>query len=189
MVDTARPPDTTSGPVPQYQNGGFTYDHWMQSIGIPVHRGFYVEDLRTLELGRWDERGYDAAFIQLSGQEGVSEARVVEIPPGGTLPPLKLSVDECVYVASGRGLATVWPEGTGARRSFEWQEHSMFAIPHGYWCQLSNAQGARPARLLHYNYLPIAMSAVQDPSFFFNNPAITPDPVWGGDELYSMAKE
>ena len=27
------------------------YDAWMRSTGVPVHKGYYVEDLRTLELG------------------------------------------------------------------------------------------------------------------------------------------
>ena len=25
------------------------YDHWVESHGIPVHAGYYIEDLRTLE--------------------------------------------------------------------------------------------------------------------------------------------
>jgi hypothetical protein len=31
-------------------------------------------------------------------------------------------------------------------------------------------QGTLPARLLHYNYLPMGMSVIPDPDFFFNNP-------------------
>ena len=68
----------------------FTYDHWMESVGIPIHRGFFVEDLRTVELGWWDERQYDAAFIQLNGQEGITSAMVMEIAPGKSLPPMSL---------------------------------------------------------------------------------------------------
>jgi len=29
----------------------FTYDSWMESTGVPIHTGFFVEDLRTVELG------------------------------------------------------------------------------------------------------------------------------------------
>src|SRR5690349_9542040 len=70
------------------------YDSWMHSVGIPIHCGFFIDDLRTVELGWWKERGCHAAFIQLAGQEGVSENRVTEIPPGQTLPPLSLTFDE-----------------------------------------------------------------------------------------------
>ena len=58
----------------------YTYDEWMEAQGIPIYRGYYIEDLRTLQLGWWDERQCNSAFIQLVGQEGVTSARVTEIP-------------------------------------------------------------------------------------------------------------
>jgi oxalate decarboxylase/phosphoglucose isomerase-like protein (cupin superfamily) len=173
-----------------YQNGGFTYDHWMESTGIPIHKGYYIEDLRTLELGWWPERDCNAAFIQLAGQEGISEARVSELAPGATRAPFKQSVDEIVYVVEGRGLTTLWANEGGPRTTFEWQKNSMFLVPHNYTHQFSNTQGDRPVRLLHYTYLPIAMSAVQDARLLFNNPYGEPDPVPGEDgEMYSEATE
>src|SRR5438874_13649769 len=89
----------------------FAYDEWMESRGVPVHKGFFVRDTRTVELDWWEERKCNSAFIQLSGQEGVSEARITEIKPGETLPPYKMAVDEVVYVISGRGVSSVWAEG------------------------------------------------------------------------------
>ena len=47
-------------------------------------------------------------------------------------------------------------------------------------------QGDRPARLLHYNYLPIAMSAIPNPDFFFNNPF--EENVLTGSDFYSEAE-
>ena len=88
------------------------YDRWMGEQGIPIHRGYYIEDVRTMELGWWAARRQRAAFLQLAGQEGVSEARVTEIPAGESLPPLKLSFDEVVYAVQGRGLTRVC-EGNG----------------------------------------------------------------------------
>ena len=32
------------------------YRRWMDSVGIPIHRGYYIEDLRTVELDWWAER-------------------------------------------------------------------------------------------------------------------------------------
>ena len=58
----------------------FTHDVWMDRLGLPVHSGYYIEDLRALELGRWEERGCDAAFIQLEGSQGITETRVMEVP-------------------------------------------------------------------------------------------------------------
>src|SRR5437879_2938348 len=94
------------------------YERWIEAQGIPIHRGYHVSDLRTIELGWWKERQCNGAFIVLAGQEEVSEARVTEIPAGKTLPPLKFAMDEIVYVVDGRGLTTVWGEEGGAKKSF-----------------------------------------------------------------------
>ncbi len=34
----------------------FPYDRWMESQGLPIYRGYYIEDLRELELARWPLR-------------------------------------------------------------------------------------------------------------------------------------
>jgi hypothetical protein len=166
----------------------FTYDQWMQSVGIPVHKGFFIPDTRTMELGWWEARGVQAAFIQLMGQEGVSEARVDEIPPGASTKPLKLAMDELVYVLQGRGLTTVWAQ-EGERRTFEWHPRSMFVLPHNCWHEFHNMQGNQAVRLLHYNYLPMGMSVIHDPDFFFNNPYDQPAQHFLEDAgFYSLAK-
>jgi hypothetical protein len=150
----------------------FVYDEWMESQGVPIYRGHFVPDMRTLALGRWEERGCDAAFVQLTGQEGVSEARITEIPPGETLPPFKLAVDEMVYVVSGSGSTRVWAHGDRAEdgHQFEWHAKALFMIPPNHYAEYSNLRGDQPVRLLHYTYLPLAMSLVTDPDFFFDNP-------------------
>jgi hypothetical protein len=167
----------------------FKYDTWMEAQGAPIHRGFFVEDVRTVEVGWWETGQCQAAFIQLAGQEGVSEARITEIPPGGSVPPFKFSIDEMVYVASGRGLTTVWGEDGGAKRTFEWDARSLFMLPGGSTRQFSNAQGDRPVRLLHYNYLPMAMSVIDDPDFYFNNPAKFKSILDKQEDFYSEATQ
>jgi mannose-6-phosphate isomerase-like protein (cupin superfamily) len=166
----------------------FTYDYWMETTGIPIHQGFYVEDLRTVPLGWWEERQCHAAFVQLMGQEGVSSARVTEIPPGESTRPLKFALDEVVYVLSGRGLTTIWYDGSSVRKNFEWQAHSLFLVPHGCHHQFTNMRGDASVRLLHYSYLPLALSAVPDPEFFFDNPYATPDDLAEHEAYYSEAK-
>src|SRR5574340_1702438 len=172
-----------------YWGKRFTYDVWMESIGIPVYRGYCVEDLRTIELGWWEERQCKAAFFQLMGQEGVTSALIVEIAPGKTLPPLKFALDEIVYVLEGRGLTTIWAGEGRPEKSFEWQSRSMFMIPHNYWRRFSNMQGDKPVRLLMYSYLPLALSGVRNAKFLFNNPYETADFIAEQDEdFYSEAK-
>jgi mannose-6-phosphate isomerase-like protein (cupin superfamily) len=163
------------------------YDEWMAAQNLPVYRGHFVPDMRTITLGHWAERGCDAAFVQLAGQEGVSEARITEVPPGETLPPYRMAVDEMVYVVSGSGATTVWPNGSRAAdgHQFEWNERALFMVPPNHYRQFSNLTGDRPVRLLHYTYLPLAMSIVPDPDFFFDNP-FTPAPM--SASAYSEAK-
>ncbi len=164
-----------------------SHARWMQSVGIPIHRGYHVEDLRTLQLGWWPERECNAAYLVLSGQEGKSEARVTEIPAGKTLPPVKFALDEIVYVVEGRGLTTIRAGAESQWSTFEWHERSMFMLPRNCETQLSNVQGNRPARLLHYNFLPMAMTIAPDPHFFFSNP-YSDSSVLDQGEVYSDAK-
>jgi len=166
----------------------FTYDYWMESTGIPIHTGFFIDDLRTVELGWWEERQCMSAFIQLMGQEGVSSTWITEIPAGESTRPLKFALDDVVYVLDGRGLTTIWYDHSSAKKRFEWQQHSMFVLPHGCHHQFSNMQGGKPVRLLHYSYLPLALSAVPDPDYFFNSPYSSPDGLSNQEELYSEAK-
>jgi oxalate decarboxylase/phosphoglucose isomerase-like protein (cupin superfamily) len=174
--------------TPDLEIKTFSYDRWMQSVGIPIHRGYFIADLRTVELGCWEEHQCNAAFIQLMGQEGVSSAIVMEIPAGKTLPPVNFGLDELIYVLQGRGITTVWSGDGAPKRTFEWQDRSLFQIPHNYFQQLGNLRGDKPARVLRYSYLPLAMSLNTDARFFFNNPFRSDDYLSKGSELYSEAK-
>jgi oxalate decarboxylase/phosphoglucose isomerase-like protein (cupin superfamily) len=182
---TANPYESSQAAV---EVKAYTYDRWMESVGIPIHRGYFIEDLRTVELGWWDERQANAAFIQLTGQEGITSATVMEIPAGKSLPPVRFALDELIYVLKGQGVCTVWPADGSPKKTFEWQDRSLFQIPHNHFQQLGNMRGDRPARVLRYSYLPLATSLVTEPRFYFNNPFQEAASVGQGIELYSEAK-
>lgn len=165
---------------------GLPWDRWAESIGIPIHRGHHVTDLRTVELGWWEERRCMAAFVQLTGQEGICEGRITEIGAGATLPPMTIAVDELVYVLSGHGATTVW-SGGGPKKVFEWGPRSLFVVPRFAERQFANLSGDASVRLLHYSYLPLAMCAVPEPEFFFR-PFDRPDVLYG-TEFYSKASK
>jgi hypothetical protein len=148
------------------------YLRFLENEKIPVHRGYYVEDVRTLELGHWARHDCNAAFLELSGQEGVSEAHVIEIAPGQTLSPFKVAIEQVAYVAQGRGITTIWGGEGMPKHSFEWTSHSLFYIPANCTYQLTNAQGNQPARLMFQSSLPIAMSVNPNPDFFYKNPYV-----------------
>ena len=86
----------------------------------------------------------------------------------------------------GRGTTTVWA-ADGKKRTFEWQKHSLFMLPHDCHHQFTNMQGDRPVRLLHYNYLPIALS-VQDPKLYVEQAPERPHLEGEGADFYSEAR-
>lgn len=165
----------------------FVYDEWMEGLGLPIHRGYMVSDLRTLELGWWEERECLTGFVQLMGQEGVSETRVTEIAPGGVMESYKMGVDEAVYVLSGNGMTEVW-DTHGWNRSFEWSPRALFLVPANTSRQFRNLSGAGPVRLVHYSYLPLALSVVTDPAFFLDNPYERPAVRVDAEDAYSKAR-
>src|SRR5262249_33667642 len=112
----------------------------MRAQEIPIYRGHFIANPYSLELGWWKERERNAAFIQLEGMQGVSEARITEIAPGASIAPLKMAISEVVYCLEGQGLATVW-SGDGPKKTFEFGPRSLFCLPRHCWHQLSNARG------------------------------------------------
>ena len=163
------------------------YDFWLDSQDVPVYRDYYVKDLRALERGWWSLRGCPAAILNLVGYQGITESRVLEIPPGQTIPPFRMALEEVIYVAEGNGLATVWAEGH-PKVTFEWQKHSLFRIPNNYFYQLSNTRGNQSALTLHISYLPLAMSINPNPDAFFNNPYVNTGELYAADGSFYSAE-
>jgi quercetin dioxygenase-like cupin family protein len=149
-----------------------TYEQWLQQQGIPIIKGYAVEDLASLELGPWPRLGALGAAIQLVGMEGLTGVYVVEISPGETLAPEKHLFDELMYVVSGRGATQIWSgPGDGSTEglhTFEWQTGSLFAPPLNTWHRLVNRSRNESARLIAVTSAPIVMDLFHDLNFVFN---------------------
>jgi len=176
---------TTKGTSEQPLNTGrdrsySAYDRWLAEQDVPIQTGYYVEDAREIKRGWWALRGCPAAILNLKGHEGVTEAHVLEIPPGETIPPFRMAIEDVVYVMEGQGICTVWAEGH-PKVSFEWQKHSLFRIPTNYYYQLSNARGGSSALTLHISYLPLAMTTNSNPKYIFDNPFVDTGELYGDE--------
>src|ERR1051326_5812548 len=147
------------------------YQAWVEAQGIPIHRGYFVEDFKTAEVAPWAQRGTNGCFFELAGQEGWTQICVEEIPPGASSTPFKMATDDLIFVADGRGTTTIWADGEPPI-SFEWGKFSLFLLPANFWYRFSNMQGGRPARVVHYNYLPMAMETVRDHQVMFQCPVV-----------------
>ncbi|MBI4527453.1 MAG: hypothetical protein HY695_26970 [Deltaproteobacteria bacterium] len=138
---------------------------WQREQGIPIYSGYFVEDLRRLEVGFWRDRNANGAFVNLSNSQ-VNGAYVLEIPRGEKTHPSRQLFDELAMVIEGQGATSLWYDQTH-KRSFEWQEGSVFAIPpnvrHEHY-----AMGTA-AKLVCVTSAPVYMQLFNNSDFIFNN--------------------
>lgn len=161
-----------------------THEKWIQSQGIPVVREFSIPSLKELEVGPWERLGAYGAYVILDGAEDSNDSYVLEIPPGGTVAPEKHVYEEIVYVLTGRGATTVWQSG-GPKRTFEWHEGSLFAVPLNAWHQFFNGQGDQPARFYVVTSAPLVMNLFHNLDFVFNNDFVFSDRFDGREDFFS----
>lgn len=145
-----------------------TYHDWQEAQKIPIHRGFFVADIKTVEVAPWELKGGLGAFVNLEGTGGVNDAYVCEISPGGRLKPQKHLYEEMVYVAKGHGATTVWQK-EGKKHTFEWGPGSLFAMPLNAWYQHFNGSGSEPARYLAVTNSCFMMNLFHNLDFIFGD--------------------
>ncbi len=144
-----------------------TYEQWVKAQAIPVVSEFSISNLKEVEVRPWERLGAYGAMIVLQGAEDVNNAYLLEIGGGGSVQPERHLYEEMVYVLSGRGATTVWNEG-GPKRTFEWHEGSLFAVPLNAWHQFFNGQGSETARFYVVSSAPLVMNLYHNLDFVFN---------------------
>lgn len=145
-----------------------TYKHWMERQNIPIIKGFYIEDINTVDLGYWDLKGVPASFVILEGTGGTNDAYICEIPPAGETKPIKHLYEEMVYITQGFGSTSVWYED-GKKHNFEWGEGSLFAIPLNARYQHFNGSGSQPVRYYAVTNNCFVMNLFHNEDFIFDN--------------------
>jgi quercetin dioxygenase-like cupin family protein len=160
------------------------YAAWQQAEGVPVVRGFYIDDLNTLDLAVWPRKGGRGAFVNLEGTGGVNDAHVVEIAPGGTSEPERHLYEEMVYILSGRGSTSIWYD-EAHKQTFEWRTGSLFAIPLNANYQHFNASGQQPARYMAVTNAPTIMRLFHNEDFVFKTPYAFTDRFSGESNYFS----
>jgi oxalate decarboxylase/phosphoglucose isomerase-like protein (cupin superfamily) len=145
-----------------------TFKIWMEAQGIPIFRGYYIEDIKDLELEYWDLKGVPASFVVLEGTGGLNDGYICEIPPGGKTKPQRHLYEEMIYVAKGHGTTTVW-QRDGHKHSFEWGPGALFAIPLNAYYQHFNASGVERARYYAVTNCSFIMNTFHNVDFIFDN--------------------
>ncbi|MBI3061856.1 MAG: ethanolamine ammonia lyase-activating protein, partial [Deltaproteobacteria bacterium] len=64
-----------------------SYHKWVESEGVSLIEGFFIEDIKTVPLQPWERKGGRAAIICLEGTGETDDAYICEIPPGKSLRP------------------------------------------------------------------------------------------------------
>lgn len=160
------------------------YEEWVEAQGIPVIKEFNIPNLKKVPVEPWERVGGLGVYIQLEGTEDTNDSYVCEIPPGQSLKPEKHLYEEVILVLQGRGATTVW-NGDGPRRTFEWHEGSLFAVPLNAWHQHYNGQGNEPCRFYAVTSAPVLMNLFHNIDFVVNNPYEFTDRFNGQEDFFS----
>jgi len=164
-----------------------TYQIWQEKQKIPIIRGFFVEDIKKVELEPWDLKGGLGAFVVLDGTGGINDAYICEIPAGGKLKPQRHLYEEMIYVAKGHGATTVWQKD-GKKHTFEWGPGSVFAIPLNASYQHFNGSGSEPARYFAVTNSSFMMNLFHNVDFIFGDEFVFSDRFNPAQEDYFSGK-
>ncbi|HEY1484723.1 MAG TPA: hypothetical protein VGF84_01390 [Micromonosporaceae bacterium] len=163
------------------------YTRWVAAEGLDIVSGFYIKDLRTLDLKPWPRRGGRGVFINHDASRTSNDCYVCEIPAGGELAPQRQLFEEMILVLDGRGSTRVWTDA-GQSVTFEWQAGSLFAIPLNAWHQHHNLSGVESAKFVASTNLPPVLNLYDDVDFVFNTARDFPGR-FNGEHDYFAAKD
>ena len=144
------------------------YLEWVKNEGIPIHEDYGI-DLFAVDLAMWPRYGVKGAAAHLKGRGDFANMFVIELPPGGSTLPQRHLYEDVYYVLEGNGSTQIeLPDGS--KRSFEWNEKSLFAIPLNVKHRHFNASGER-ALLVTTTNLPLVMNTFFNEKFVFDTDA------------------
>ncbi|HXG51897.1 MAG TPA: cupin domain-containing protein [candidate division Zixibacteria bacterium] len=149
------------------QLGPTPYEAFLAREGLPVIRGYFVEDFTAVELRPWRRMGALGCYLNMGDQDN-TDAYVCAIPPGGQTHPQRHMFETIIYVAEGRGATTIWHEER-AKRTFEWSAGAVFAIPLNVSYQHFNASGTERVCFLAGTNLPHILNLFHNEEFIFRN--------------------
>ena len=105
--------------------------------------------------------------VQPDAELGVSMARlgkdrlfqtdltIVEIPPGGQLPPSRHMAEEIIYIVSGEGYTTMWTHSEEEQQRYDWSAGDMLTPSLNAWHQHFNTSSDTPARYVSMTSTPL----------------------------------
>ncbi len=92
------------------------------------------------------------------------DATLIELPPGGQLPPMRHLAEEIIYIVSGQGYTDMWISAEEKRR-YEWQSGDLLSPSLNTWHQHFNASSEEPARYLAISSSPLTRNLFPEAAF------------------------
>lgn len=83
------------------------------------------------------------------------DATLIELPPGGKLPPQRHLAEEIIYIIAGNGHTDMWVSGSKDKVRYEWEEGDLLSPSLNTWHQHFNASDSEPARYIAISSTPI----------------------------------
>jgi hypothetical protein len=163
------------------------FELWQAAEGIPVYNSFHVDDLSVLELKPWARFGVDAAFVNLE-DPFLTNAIVIELPPGGSSKPFKHMFETWCFVLNGRGMTNVQQKGH-QDQIVKWRPFSLFAPPLNTTYQHRNVEPDKPARILMVTNAPLTLNLYHNEEFVFDNYFVFGDRYRGEQGYFNAAPE
>ncbi len=167
LVMASLPAASQEQPISQNLFAKPPFLNWIDSEGIPVHRGFVVDDLTKVKLGPWKRYGTLGAVVNLDGAEGVTTGMLWGVEPGQKSIPVHHVFEGRVIVLAGNGETRFWQDG-GKQVTAIWQKGTLFPLPMNTWYQFVNT-GREPARLFAVTNAPVIMDLFRDMTFIFDD--------------------
>ncbi|MFB3886264.1 MAG: cupin domain-containing protein [Thermodesulfobacteriota bacterium] len=143
------------------------FERWVESEGLDLVGGLFVEDLKTIPLKPWARKGGLGVYIKLDGAGWENAAYVCEIAPGKALKPQRHLFEENIYILRGEGSTRVWND-RGKEQTVEWKAGSLFAIPLNTWHEHRNRSKEQAARYVAVTLAPSMINIFRDTDFIFN---------------------
>ena len=147
--------------------GPTVFMRWLESEGVPVYKGFAIDDVAALKLGPWKRYGVNGALIYLEGAAGLTAGFVWELQPGEKTKPVHHLFDGRVIALSGTGEARFWQDPAKTVTA-SWAQGTLFPLPMNVQYEFVN-KGSQPARLFAVTNCPLFMDLIRNMDFIFGS--------------------
>jgi len=95
------------------------------------------------------------------------EVTLVEIPPGGQVPPVRHLAEGYIYIVAGEGYTTMWRTPGEKPQRYNWKAGDLLSPSLNVWHQQFNTNSNTPARYVSLTTIPLSKN------MFYNEESIT----------------